>query len=196
MQAFAEHRKRKELTPMSMKADTEGKAYDDINVTPMVDLYLVLLLIFIIMTTAGLQGLKVNLPKESAATSQAKKKIQAITVTNDGKIFLNTVPVTLAELEQHLTQAKGADARFSRRRPRRQQGPVPGHHGCAQRLRETRHHPGGPGHQTAQGPLFRDAGNGSFVPGRCVGARSGHPAQRCQRRAGRFASLARSASRP
>jgi biopolymer transport protein ExbD len=91
---------------MSMKADTEGKAYDDINVTPMVDLYLVLLLIFIIMTTAGLQGLKVNLPKESAATSQAKKKIQAITVASDGKIFLNTVPVSLADLEQQLTRQK------------------------------------------------------------------------------------------
>jgi biopolymer transport protein ExbD len=91
---------------MSMKTDSEGKAYDDINVTPMVDLYLVLLLIFIIMTTAGLQGLKVNLPKESAAQSQAKKKIQAITVSTDGKIFLNTVPVTLDELEQRLTQQK------------------------------------------------------------------------------------------
>ena len=91
---------------MSMKADAEGKAYDDINVTPMVDLYLVLLLIFIIMTTAGLQGLKVNLPKESAAASQAKKKIQAITVTNGGQIMLNAIPVSLAELEQHLTQAK------------------------------------------------------------------------------------------
>ncbi len=91
---------------MSMKADTEGKAYDDINVTPMVDLYLVLLLIFIIMTTAGLQGLKVNLPKESAATSQAKKKIQAITVTTSGQIMLNTNPVSLAELESHLVQDK------------------------------------------------------------------------------------------
>ena len=36
-----------------MKADNEGEAIADINVTPMVDLYLVLLLIFIIMTTAG-----------------------------------------------------------------------------------------------------------------------------------------------
>ena len=87
---------------MSMKADAEGKAYDDINVTPMVDLYLVLLLIFIIMTTAGLQGLKVNLPKESAATSQSKKKLQAITVSDDGKIFFNTVPVSLADLESRL----------------------------------------------------------------------------------------------
>ncbi|MCE0521633.1 MAG: biopolymer transporter ExbD [Methylacidiphilales bacterium] len=91
---------------MSMKADAEGKAYDDINVTPMVDLYLVLLLIFIIMTTAGLQGLKVNLPKESAATNQAKKKIQSIAVTSTGEIHLNTFTVTLAQLEQQLAQLK------------------------------------------------------------------------------------------
>jgi biopolymer transport protein ExbD len=92
---------------MSMKADAEGKAYDDINVTPMVDLYLVLLLIFIIMTTAGLQGLKVHLPKESAATSQAKKKMISISVTNSGQVLYNTVPVSLAELESRLVADKG-----------------------------------------------------------------------------------------
>jgi biopolymer transport protein ExbD len=97
---------------MSMKADAEGKAYDDINVTPMVDLYLVLLLIFIIMTTAGLQGLKVHLPKESASTSQAKKKIEAISVTNSGQILLGTLPVSLAELEQHLLQDKARTPDF------------------------------------------------------------------------------------
>ena len=95
---------------MSMKADTEGKAYDDINVTPMVDLYLVLLLIFIIMTTAGLQGLKVNLPKESAATSQAKKKIQSIAVTSTGEIHLNTFTVTLPQLETQLAALKAQNA--------------------------------------------------------------------------------------
>ena len=92
---------------MSMKADSEGKAYDDINVTPMVDLYLVLLLIFIIMTTAGLQGLKVKLPKESAATSQAKKKMIAVSVTSSGQILFNTAPVSLGELETRLVAAKG-----------------------------------------------------------------------------------------
>jgi len=94
---------------MSMKADAEGKAYDDINVTPMVDLYLVLLLIFIIMTTAGLQGLKVNLPKESAATSVAKKKIHAVAVTNSGQIHLDTYTVTLEQLEQQLGQLKASN---------------------------------------------------------------------------------------
>jgi len=95
---------------MSMKADAEGKAYDDINVTPMVDLYLVLLLIFIIMTTAGLQGLKVNLPKESAASTAAKKKIHAIAVTSTGEIHLDTFTVTLPQLEQQLGQLKAQTA--------------------------------------------------------------------------------------
>lgn len=85
--------------------------YDDINVTPMVDLYLVLLLIFIIMTTAGVQGVKVNLPSASSKPASAKldqPKTQAITIDNQGKIRLNTLPVTLAELETKLSQLKAA----------------------------------------------------------------------------------------
>ena len=84
----------------------EDKPYDDINITPMLDLAYVLLVIFILMCTASVQGLKVNLPKASASTSQAKPKTKAITVTNEGKIFLDTIPVTLAELEQRLTALK------------------------------------------------------------------------------------------
>jgi biopolymer transport protein ExbD len=91
---------------MSMKADAEGKAYDDINVTPMVDLYLVLLLIFIIMTTAGLSGLKVKLPTESNASAQAKKKMIAISVTPSGTILYNTSPVSLSELATRLVADK------------------------------------------------------------------------------------------
>jgi biopolymer transport protein ExbD len=84
----------------------ESKPYDDINITPMLDLAYVLLVIFILMTTASVQGLKVNLPKASTAPSLAKPKTKAITVNNEGKIFLDTVPVTLQELEQRLSQAK------------------------------------------------------------------------------------------
>ena len=88
----------------------DGKNYDDINVTPMVDLYLVLLLIFIIMTTAGVQGVKVDLPRASskAAAKLDAPKTQAITIDNEGKIRLNTMPVTLAELESKLGQIKAA----------------------------------------------------------------------------------------
>jgi biopolymer transport protein ExbD len=95
-----------------MQADS--KSYDDINVTPMVDLYLVLLLIFIIMTTAGVQGVKVNLPRASAAAAKKmdQPKMQAITVNNEGRIALNTIQVTLDELEQKLTAIKSATPEF------------------------------------------------------------------------------------
>ncbi len=91
-----------------MQVDS-GKSYDDINVTPMVDLYLVLLLIFIIMTTAGVQSVKVNLPKAGGPTTKNNApKIQAITLNNEGKVFLNTIPVSLPELEQKLSQLTAA----------------------------------------------------------------------------------------
>ncbi|MFZ4773796.1 MAG: ExbD/TolR family protein [Terrimicrobiaceae bacterium] len=90
----------------------EDKAYDDINVTPMVDLYLVLLLIFIIMTTAGVQGVKVDLPKGSKAPAISGPKSKAITVNNEGKAFLDTVPVTLPELETKLNEHKAKNPDF------------------------------------------------------------------------------------
>jgi biopolymer transport protein ExbD len=89
-----------------MQAQSEDKPYDDINITPMLDLAYVLLVIFILMTTASVQGVKVNLPKASRAPSLAKPKTKAITVNNQGKIFLDTVPVSLQELEQRLAQLK------------------------------------------------------------------------------------------
>lgn len=94
-----------------MKAD-DNKSYDDINVTPMVDLYLVLLLIFIIMTTAGVQGVKVDLPRGGAAPALGGPKSKAITVNNEGKVFLDTVPVTLEELESRLSEHKAANPEF------------------------------------------------------------------------------------
>jgi biopolymer transport protein ExbD len=95
-----------------MQVQSEDKPYDDINITPMLDLAYVLLVIFIIMTTASVQGMKVNLPKASPAPSLAKPQTKAITITNDGKIFLDTIPVTLPELEQRLTQQKALTPDF------------------------------------------------------------------------------------
>jgi biopolymer transport protein ExbD len=92
-----------------MQVQSEAKAYDDINVTPMLDLAYVLLVIFIIMTTASVQGIKVNLPKASDTPSLAKPKTKAITITNDGKIFLDTYPVSMGDLEQRLVQQKSVD---------------------------------------------------------------------------------------
>jgi biopolymer transport protein ExbD len=94
-----------------MSADIKGdnQPYDDINVTPMLDLAYVLLVIFIILTTATVQGIVVNLPKASAAPSLAQPRTKAISVTGDGTIYLDTFPVSLAELETLLGQYRAAD---------------------------------------------------------------------------------------
>jgi biopolymer transport protein ExbD len=95
-----------------MQVQNDAKPYDDINITPMLDLAYVLLVIFIIMTTATVQGMKVNLPKASATPSLAQQTTKAITITGDGKIFLDTVPVTLPDLEQRLVQQKALTPEF------------------------------------------------------------------------------------
>ncbi|HEV2703202.1 MAG TPA: biopolymer transporter ExbD [Steroidobacteraceae bacterium] len=94
---------------MSGSVSNEKDAYDEINVTPMLDLAYVLLVIFIIMTTATVQGIKVNVPKASAQPSLAENKTKAISIAADGTIYLDTFPVTMSELEQNLRQLKAAN---------------------------------------------------------------------------------------
>ena len=96
-----------------MQAQSDGKPYDDINITPMLDLAYVLLVIFILMCTASIQGMKVNLPHASKGGNLGKPKTQAISVNSEGKVFLNTIPVTLQELEQRLSQQKTVTPEFS-----------------------------------------------------------------------------------
>ena len=92
-----------------MRAQEENQPYDDINITPMLDLAYVLLVIFIIMTTASVQGITVNLPKASDTPSLSKPKTKAVSITADGTIYLDTYPVTLQELESQLRQYKAID---------------------------------------------------------------------------------------
>ena len=95
-----------------MRAQEEDKPYDDINITPMLDLAYVLLVIFIIMTTASVQGIKVELPKASASASLAKPKTKAITVNNNGDVFLDAYPVTMSDLESRLRTARATEPDF------------------------------------------------------------------------------------
>jgi biopolymer transport protein ExbD len=92
-----------------MKVQEDNELYDEINVVPMLDLAYVLLVIFIIMTTASVQGIKVNLPKASNSPSLAKPQTKAITINESGQIFLDAYPVTLEELRARLGQLKAAN---------------------------------------------------------------------------------------
>ncbi len=87
----------------------DNEPYDDINITPMLDLAYVLLIIFIVMTTASIQGLKVDLPKASKAPSLAENKTKAITIDATGQIYLDTLPYTIEQLEAALASLKAAN---------------------------------------------------------------------------------------
>ncbi|URI06519.1 biopolymer transporter ExbD [Aquincola tertiaricarbonis] len=92
---------------MDVRADNQP--YDDINITPMLDLAYVLLVTFIILTTASVQGVKVNSPATTAQNNLAKPQTRAITVTADGALYLDAYPVTLDELRNRLADYKAAN---------------------------------------------------------------------------------------
>ncbi len=94
---------------MAGKVHDDNEPYDDINITPMLDLSYVLLVIFIVMTTATVQGIMVNLPKASQTPSLSQPQTKAVTITAEGTIYLDTYPVTLEELEVRLQSFKAVN---------------------------------------------------------------------------------------
>ncbi len=92
-----------------MQVQAENQAYDEINVTPMLDLAYVLLVIFIIMTTASVQGVKVDLPKAKTSASLAKPGTRAVTVSERGDLYLDAYPMTMESLEARLEQLKAGN---------------------------------------------------------------------------------------
>jgi len=94
---------------MSADVKADNQPYDEINVTPMLDLAYVLLVVFIILTTASVQGVKVKPPQTLAANSLAKPQVRAITVTRDGAVYLDAYPVTLEQLASTLGSYRAAN---------------------------------------------------------------------------------------
>jgi len=68
----------------------EGEAMSDINVTPLVDVMLVLLIIFIITIRVIIQQVPVQLPKATNLPTQTRPENITIAIDKDGDIFWNT----------------------------------------------------------------------------------------------------------
>ena len=96
-----------------MQINTEAKPYDSINVTPMLDLAYVLLVVFILMTTASVQGLSITMPKPSNTPSTEKHELKIVQITPEGALLVNGVGVSMAELEAQLAAARGRDDKMS-----------------------------------------------------------------------------------
>ena len=96
-----------------MQLNTEAKPYDTINVTPMLDLAYVLLVVFILMTTATVQGLPISMPKPSKTPSTERHELAIVQVTPEGGLRLNGAPVTAEDLERQLEAAKARDPKMT-----------------------------------------------------------------------------------
>ncbi|SPF38559.1 membrane spanning protein in TonB-ExbB-ExbD complex [Syntrophobacter sp. SbD1] len=86
-----------------MQANGNSKGMvSDINVTPLVDVMLVLLIIFMVTAPMMTQGVDVKLPESSAPAIASDDERLVVTVTMDRKIFINDNVVELGELESKL----------------------------------------------------------------------------------------------
>ena len=76
----------------------------EINVTPMVDVMLVLLVIFILTAPLMASSIKLDLPKTDAAKASEAPKSVTLVVDKAGQIFLNDQPIALDALKSSLSQ--------------------------------------------------------------------------------------------
>jgi len=90
---------------MSMPGNgRQQRLMSEINVTPFVDVMLVLLIIFMVAAPLVQNGVDVNLPQASTAHIAAEEETLTVSVTIDKKIFINKVEVDIAELRERLTR--------------------------------------------------------------------------------------------
>jgi biopolymer transport protein ExbD len=91
----------------------DSSAYDDLNITSMVDVAYTLLIVFIVITTAAVQGIRVNLPQAADAVPLVEPRTRAISITENGTLFLDAFPMgSIAELEARLAQHRAVDPQF------------------------------------------------------------------------------------
>ncbi|MFO7554181.1 MAG: protein TolR [Desulfobacterales bacterium] len=96
-----------------MAIGTNGdRLMSDINVTPFVDVMLVLLIIFMVTAPMMMQGVDVALPETTSEPLEAKKENLVITINNKNQLFINTYQVDLDFLQEKLkTILEGRDER-------------------------------------------------------------------------------------
>ncbi len=81
----------------------------DINMTPLIDVMLVLLVIFIITAPLMTSSLKLDLPKTDAATPSAAPSFIAVSIEASGQLFFGDETLTRELLEQRVTAAAKAN---------------------------------------------------------------------------------------
>jgi biopolymer transport protein TolR len=81
----------------------QRRAMTDINVTPLVDVMLVLLIIFMVTAPLIQSGVKVDLPRASAQQMEHQEEKLVLTITRDRRVYLGNTEIPGAELEKKLS---------------------------------------------------------------------------------------------
>jgi biopolymer transport protein TolR len=79
-----------------------GRFMADINVTPLVDVMLVLLIIFMVTAPMMMQGMDVALPQTTSAPLSAEKEHLTVTVNQDQRVYINDYEVSVDALEEKM----------------------------------------------------------------------------------------------
>lgn len=91
-------------------SSTEQESMSEINVTPLVDVMLVLLVVFMVTAPLLTQAVKVELPQTVKSESPPENHLVTIGIDAQGNVLLNDTPQTLASLEQPLRELLAVDA--------------------------------------------------------------------------------------
>lgn len=93
-----------------MRAPQKGAGpIADINITPLLDLAWVLLVIFILTTTALVQGIDVKLPESSENKEEVETEVATVSIDKSAQVFLNDEPIEVVALEEKLRLFKVAN---------------------------------------------------------------------------------------
>lgn len=96
------------LNQPSGKRRVRQRPFTDINVTPMVDVMLVLLVIFMVTAPMMTTGVTVDLPDSNAAPVPGQDEPLAVSVAADGKVYVQKTPVQVKDLRAKLKAVAGA----------------------------------------------------------------------------------------
>jgi biopolymer transport protein TolR len=92
---------------MAFSSSKDGDdVLSEINVTPLVDVMLVLMVVFLVTAPLLTNAVRVNLPKTAATAPPEEHKALSLSIDARGKIFLDSAEIALPRLEQELRAAR------------------------------------------------------------------------------------------
>ncbi|HEV7610081.1 MAG TPA: biopolymer transporter ExbD [Steroidobacteraceae bacterium] len=95
---------------MAVSTSEDSDVLSEINITPLVDVMLVLLVAFVITIPALTNAIHINLPRTVNTTPPEQQKAITVTVDTTGAVFFDDAPVAQADIPQRLSNIKATIA--------------------------------------------------------------------------------------